>query len=53
MAKILVAQTRLFKNLFLCKRCGAKLRVEPKKVLDGSVRCRKCKGKKFRAVKKV
>ncbi|MFA6023243.1 MAG: hypothetical protein WC781_04095 [Candidatus Pacearchaeota archaeon] len=53
MAKILVAQNRLFKNVFLCKKCGAKVRVDPKKILESKVRCRKCKGKAFRAIKKV
>lgn len=53
MAKIAVAQNRLFKNVFLCKKCGAKIRVEPKKILESKVQCRRCKSKKFRAIKKV
>jgi formylmethanofuran dehydrogenase subunit E len=53
MAKNPIAQNRLFKNLFLCKKCGAKVRVEPKKVIEGKISCRKCKGKKFRAIKKT
>ncbi|HRZ85709.1 MAG TPA: hypothetical protein P5277_02920 [Candidatus Paceibacterota bacterium] len=52
MAKILIAQTRLFKNVFLCKKCNAKIRMDPKKILSGKVQCRRCKGTKFRAVKK-
>jgi hypothetical protein len=53
MAKILVSQNRLFKNVFLCKKCGAKKRVEAKKIIEGKVRCRRCKGKSFRAIKKA
>jgi formylmethanofuran dehydrogenase subunit E len=52
MAKILAAQNRLFKNVFLCKRCGTKVKVEAKKIIDGKISCRKCKGKSFRAIKK-
>lgn len=52
MAKLAAAHARKFKNLFLCKSCGAKIKVEPKKILEGKVSCRRCKKKKFRAVKK-
>ncbi|MFA5019501.1 MAG: hypothetical protein WC533_00195 [Candidatus Pacearchaeota archaeon] len=52
MAKLAVAQARLFKNLFLCKSCGAKIKVDPKKILEGKIRCRRCKKKKFRAPSK-
>ncbi len=53
MAKLAAAQNRMFKNLFLCKKCGSKIKVESKKILDGKVRCRKCGGKAFRAMKKA
>ncbi len=52
MAKILVTQNRLFKNVFLCKNCGARVQVNPKKILEGKVQCRRCKKKSFRAIKK-
>lgn len=52
MAKLPAAHNRKFKNVFLCRSCGAKLKVEPKKILEGKVQCRKCKKKKFRATKK-
>ena len=52
MVKLLAAQNRLFKNVFLCKNCGARIKVEPKKILDGKVRCRVCNKKAFRAMKK-
>ena len=52
MAKLAAAQKRLFKNVFLCKKCGLKVRVDPKKILDGKIQCRRCKKKAFRAMKK-
>jgi len=52
MAKILEAQNRLFKNVFVCKSCHAKIRSEPIKILEGKVKCRKCKRKTFRPLKR-
>lgn len=50
--KIPAAQDRLFKNVFFCKRCTQKIRVEPLKIMSGKVSCRKCGGKAFRAPRK-
>ena len=50
--KILAAQNRLYKNAFVCKVCKHKMRLEPLKILTGKSRCRKCKGKDFRPVRK-
>ncbi|MBI2124429.1 hypothetical protein HYT92_01425 [Candidatus Pacearchaeota archaeon] len=52
MAKIPEATRRMFKNVFVCKSCSAKIRSDPKKVLDGKVKCRKCKKKVFRPIRK-
>jgi DNA replicative helicase MCM subunit Mcm2 (Cdc46/Mcm family) len=52
MAKIAEATTRLYKNVFICKNCHAKMRADPQKILKGKVRCRKCKKGAFRTVKK-
>ncbi|GIU68560.1 MAG: hypothetical protein KatS3mg001_410 [Candidatus Pacearchaeota archaeon] len=52
MAKILEAQKRLFKNVFVCKSCNAKIRADPQKILKGKVKCRKCKRKAFRPLRK-
>ena len=52
MAKLPAAQTRLFKNVFLCKNCGLKVRVEPRIILGGKIKCRRCDKKAFRAMKK-
>lgn len=50
--KIPEAQNRLFKNVFVCQRCGNKMRSDPQKVLKGKVKCRKCAKKQFRVLKK-
>lgn len=52
MAKILEAQNRLFKNVFVCKACHSKIRSDPQKILKGKVKCRKCKKTAFRPLKK-
>ena len=50
--KLPATQTRLFHNMFVCKNCKAKLRADPRKILDKKVRCRKCLKKKFRPIRK-
>ena len=52
MAKIIEAQNRLFKNVFVCKKCHSKQRADPQKILKGKVKCRKCKKSAFRTLKK-
>jgi ribosomal protein L40E len=52
MAKIPEAQNRLFKNIFVCKKCHSKARAEPQKILKGKVKCRKCKKSSFRPLRK-
>ena len=52
MAKIPAAQARLFKNIFVCQNCKAKIRTEPIRVINGKVRCRKCKSDALRPVRK-
>ena len=52
MARIPEAQNRLFKNVFVCKRCQTKIRADPQKILKGKIKCRKCAGKAFRPLKK-
>ena len=52
MVKLAVAHNRMFKNIFLCKKCGTKMRVDAKKILEGKIRCRRCNRKAFRAMKK-
>jgi len=50
--KLPVTQARLFKNMFVCKNCKSKLRSDPRKILEGKVRCRKCLSKAFRPIRK-
>lgn len=52
MAKIAAAQARLFKNIFVCKRCGSKIKADMRKILTGKIKCRKCNGKDFRPKRK-
>lgn len=52
MAKILEATNRLYKNMFVCKKCKTKIRADAQKILKGEVRCRKCKKRAFRPLKK-
>ncbi|MCD6367579.1 MAG: 50S ribosomal protein L40e [Candidatus Aenigmarchaeota archaeon] len=42
------ARKRLFDNVFICMKCGSKIRANPQKVLSGKVRCRKCGSRKLR-----
>jgi len=50
--KIRAAQNRMFKNVFICKECSSKIRADPKKILEGKVKCRKCGKKRFRQIRK-
>lgn len=52
MVKIPAAQARLFKNVFICKNCSAKMKVEARRILEGKVKCRACKGRAFRPMRK-
>ncbi len=52
MAKVAAAQSRLFKNIFVCKKCGSKIKADARKIIIGKIRCRKCSGKAFRPKKK-
>ena len=46
------AEARLFHRVFICMHCGAKMRADLIKVRQGKVKCRKCKRKELRPVKK-
>ena len=52
MTKIPAAQARLFKNVFVCRVCKSKRKVDVMKVLSGKVSCRKCGSKKLKAKRK-
>lgn len=46
------AEKRLFNRVFVCMRCGAKIKGDPSKVKAGKVKCRKCHAKQLRAIHK-
>ena len=46
------AENRLFNRVFVCMDCGAKIKSDTIKVRSGKVKCRKCRGKNLRPVKK-
>lgn len=52
MGKILEATNRLYKNVFVCKRCQTKMRADAQKILKGKVKCRKCGKRAFRPLRK-
>ena len=52
MAKFPEAAARLFKGVFVCKRCKTKMRTTPQRILNKQILCRRCGGKAFRAIKK-
>ena len=52
MGKIPEAQNRLFKNVFVCKNCQSKIKAEPRKIIEGRIKCRKCKSRAFRPLRK-
>lgn len=39
---------RMFKNVFVCMKCKAKIRANPRKVRAGKIKCRKCGSKDLR-----
>lgn len=52
MAKIPEAEARLFRNIFVCRKCKSKIRATSMKVTQGKIRCRKCGSKILRPVRK-
>ncbi|MBL7051207.1 50S ribosomal protein L40e [Candidatus Woesearchaeota archaeon] len=52
MAKLPEAEARLFKNIFVCKKCKTKIRADPSKIRAEKIKCRGCNGKAFRPIKK-
>jgi len=52
MAKFKEAEARMFRNIFVCRRCKSKVRSSMMKILAGKVRCRKCRSKALRPVRR-
>ena len=52
MTKIPEAESRLFKNVFICRACKTAVRATSMQVISGKVKCRKCNRKALRPKKK-
>ncbi|MBI2548811.1 50S ribosomal protein L40e [Candidatus Woesearchaeota archaeon] len=52
MAKFPEAEARLFRNIFVCRRCKTKIRAPNLKVLAKRISCRKCKGKALKPLRR-
>ncbi|MBL7206743.1 MAG: hypothetical protein ISS36_04055 [Candidatus Aenigmarchaeota archaeon] len=50
--KFAEAENRLFHRMFICMKCGSKLRTDLSKVKTGKSKCRNCKSKQLRAIHK-
>ena len=46
------AEKRLFHRVFICMKCGGRMRGDLPKVKSGKVKCRKCRSKTLRAIHK-
>lgn len=44
------AEQRLFQRVFICMKCGARIRSDLMKVKAKKVKCRKCKSKELRPI---
>ncbi|MCX6707026.1 MAG: 50S ribosomal protein L40e [Candidatus Woesearchaeota archaeon] len=52
MVKFPEANARMFRNVFVCRRCKAKIRTPNTKVIAGKVKCRRCNSKVLRPKRK-
>ncbi|MFH0868159.1 MAG: hypothetical protein V1831_02515 [Candidatus Woesearchaeota archaeon] len=52
MVKFPESDARKFRNVFVCKKCSTKIKAPNLKIIQGKIKCRKCQGKRFRAVRK-
>ena len=51
-AKFPEAEARLFHRVFICMHCGARMKADTAKVKAGKIKCRKCRRKELRQIKK-
>lgn len=52
MVKFAEAEARKFRNTFVCRRCSTKIKANNMKIIQGKIKCRRCRGHIFRAVRK-
>jgi ribosomal protein L40E len=45
-------EQRVFHRVFICMKCGAKMKADLLKVRAGKIKCRKCKRRKLRPIHK-
>jgi len=53
MASFPEAEARLFKDVYICRKCESKTKVPISKFLIGKGVCRKCGHKGLRAIRKI
>lgn len=53
MVKFKEASARMFRNVYICKKCKTKIRTTPQKVMFGLAKCRRCGHKALRSVRKA
>jgi ribosomal protein L40E len=46
------AMARLYFNVYVCRVCKSKMKADPMKVRDGSVKCRSCGSRALRPKKR-
>jgi len=51
MARFDATVGRLFRRVFVCRRCKTKIRTDISRIMLGNIQCRKCQGKAFRVIK--
>lgn len=51
MVKFAEATARLFRGVFVCRKCKTKIRANVNKVIKGEVACKKCGRRSFRPIK--
>ena len=53
MAKFPEVAARLFRGVFVCRRCKTKKRAKMTDILQKKIKCRRCGGKAFRPIKRA
>jgi len=48
--KIAEVDQRIFDRVFVCMKCGAKIKADLPKVKSGKIKCRKCNSKALRPI---
>lgn len=52
MVKFPEAEARLFRGIFICRKCKSRIRTSNMKVLQGKISCRKCGSDELRTIRK-